>query len=733
MSRSTRRIAAALPIVLVSNAGAQPGDPPATESRPVEIELHGTVLVDEYQWLEGPENGVTEEIAAWSDAQNEYTREFLDNIEGRAELESRLRELMEVPSVSAPRPYGNRYFYSRREGSQPQAVIYMREGLDGNEQVLLDPEHIDPSGLTTISFYAPNPDGSLVAFGTYYAGDENTTAYILDVDSGEWLADVVPGKVSFDEWSPDGSGFFYNALEDTDDAYSGVYRYHRLGTHPREDITLFRQHDLEIFYSDIVGKVEGYDEARLEALKTTWGPFGSASEDGRWLLVGYWTGTTGLDLWIANLDEWRRTGELEITPMAIGESGRIGSSDFDGDVLRMSTQMRAPNSRVVEVDLHNPHIDSWTDLVPERDDLVIQSVSFARGMFGVRYLESASTRLAMFSNKGASLGDLELPGIGSAGLSTTDDRTTAFLTYSSYNEPRSIYRVDLADGGATRELWARPDIPVDPSMVEVKQVWYPSKDGTEVSMFIVHKTGLELDGSNPTILYGYGGFNISITPSFSSTMFPWYENGGVYAVANLRGGGEYGAAWHKAGMMENKQNTFDDCIAAAEWLIDNGYTSSDRLGVAGGSNGGLLTGAMITQRPDLFAAVECHVPLLDMLNYQDFLMARYWVPEYGSSEDPEQFETLLAYSPYQNIETGVEYPAMFLTAGENDTRVHAYHARKMAAALQNATASSPSEKPVLLWVDRKAGHGGGKSLDQRVRDIADRRIFMMRQLGMIEE
>ncbi|MEM1072001.1 MAG: prolyl oligopeptidase family serine peptidase [Planctomycetota bacterium] len=711
-------------------ASGQPGDPPASEARPIEQRFHDMVFVDNYEWLEGPENGVTEEIATWTDAQNDYTRGVLDGIPGRAELESRLRELMEVPTISSPVPYGNRYFYSRRAGDQPQPVVYVREGLEGEERVLLDPEQIDPSGLTTVSFYAPNPDGTLLAFGTYYAGDENTTAYVLDVDTGEWLADVVPGKVSFDQWAGDSSGFFYNALEDTDDAYSGVYRFHSLGTHPKQDETLFRQHDVGFFYDGL-----GYDDAKLESLKTTWGPFGSASDDGRWLLVGYWTGTSSLDLWVADLDRWRRTGELDLTPMAIGESGRIGSSDFDGDTLRMTTSIGAPNSRVVAVDLHNPAMEHWSDIIAEDDELVIRGVSFARGMLAVNYMQNASSRIALYTNGGEPLGDLDLPGIGSAGLSAKDDRTEAFLTYTSYNEPRSIYRVDLAarDNDFDRALWDRPDIPVDPSTVEVKQVWYPSKDGTEVSMFIVHQKGLELDGDNPTILYGYGGFNISITPSFSATMFPWFEAGGVYAIANLRGGGEYGSAWHEAGMLENKQNVFDDFIAAGEWLVENGYTSPDRLGIAGGSNGGLLTGAAITQRPDLFAAAECHVPLLDMLRYQDFLMARYWVPEYGSSEDPDQLGFLSAYSPYHNIEQGVEYPAMFLTAGENDTRVHAMHARKMAAALQNATAASPSEKPVLLWVDREAGHGGGKSLDQRVRDIADRRIFMMRQLGIVSE
>ncbi|MEM8758115.1 MAG: prolyl oligopeptidase family serine peptidase [Planctomycetota bacterium] len=722
------RLSVTLLLVATPSLG-QPGDPPATEMKPSEQVFHDFRFVDNYEWLEGPETGVTDEIAEWSEAQNAYTREFLDTIKGRAELESRLRELMEVPSVSSPAVYGDRYFYSRREGDQPQPVIYMREGADGDERVLLDPATIDESGLTTVSFYAPNPDGSLMAFGTYYAGDENTTAYVMNVDTGEWLADVVPGKVSFDEWAPDGSGFFYNALEDTDDAYSGVYRFHKLGTHPKQDKTLFRQRDIAFFYGD-----KNYDESKLESLKTTWGPFGSASDDGRWLLVGYWTGTSGLDLWVADLDNWRRTGELDIEPMAIGQSGRVGSSDFDGDVLRMTTSIGAPNSRVVEVDLHDPSMENWTDLVPESDELVIRGVSFARGMLAVNYMQNASSRIALYTNSGEPLGDLDLPGIGSAGLAAFDDRTEAYLTYTSYNEPRSIYRVDLAarDSNFARELWDRPDIPVDPSMVEVKQVWFPSKDGTEVSMFIVHKKGLSLNGDNPTILYGYGGFNISITPSFSSTMFPWFEAGGVYAVPNLRGGGEYGAAWHKAGMLDKKQNVFDDFIAAGEWLIDNGYTNPDRLGIAGGSNGGLLTGAAMTQRPDLFAAVEIHVPLLDMLRYQDFLMARFWVPEYGSAEDPEQLDYLAAYSPYHNIEAGVEYPATFLTAGENDTRVHAMHARKMAAALQAATASSPSEDPILLWVDRKAGHGGGKSLDQRVRDIADRRIFMMRQLGVIE-
>ncbi|MFG0327480.1 MAG: prolyl oligopeptidase family protein [Phycisphaerales bacterium JB037] len=717
--------------LLVGPAAAAPElqGPPPTEKRPVVETIHGEEFVDPYRWLEGDNSDPAQmgrmnpEVASWTDAQNEYTRSVLDNLPGRAELEARLMELMEVPSVGTPTVKGDRYFYGRREGRQPQAVIYWRDGIEGIDRVLLDPAEIDETGLTTVSWYSPNPDGSLVAFGMYRAGDENSTLYVIDVETGEWLADEIPGKVGFGEWLPDSSGFFYRRLEDVNDAYSAIYKLHTLGTHHRQDRVLFRQRDLSTFYGDSLS------EERARYLSATWGPFASISEDARWMVVGYWTGTDGVDLWVSDLDRWMRTGELDLQPMVLGQTGRPGASYFSGDRLIMETQVGAPNGRVVEVDLHNPHISNWRDLVPESDELVISGVSFARGIMGVNYMDRAKSRIAMFDFSGNSLGDLPLPGIGSAGLTAFDDRTEAFLSFASYNMPRSIYRVDLASG--ERELWSRPEVPVDPDSIVVKQVTYESKDGTPVTMFIIHRRGLELDGNNPTILYGYGGFDISMTPSFSATMFPWYENGGVYAVANLRGGGEYGRAWHEAGMLGNKQNVFDDFIAAGEWLIDNGYTRPERLGVAGGSNGGLLTGAAVTQRPDLFAAAISAVPLLDMIRYQNFLMARYWVPEYGSAENPEQFGFIRAYSPYQNIRRGVDYPAMLITAGENDTRVHPLHARKMAAALQDATAGDPAEDPILLWVDRDSGHGGGKPLKLQVRDIADQRIFMMWQLGML--
>ncbi len=719
-------------LTLIAASTALLAGPPETETRPVTETIHGVEVTDNYQWLEGDNTDLenmgrlTDEVAAWTDTQNDYTRSILDKLPGRKALEERLRELMEVPSIGSPVPYGNRYFYSRREGTQPQAVRYYRDGLKGKEHTLLDPQTINASGLTTISWTAPNADGSLMAFGIYTAGDENSTLYIMDVDSKEWFADEIPGKVNFSGWMPDNTGFFYERLEDLDDAYSSVMKYHKIGTHHRQDQILFRQKDINFFYGDL-----NKTESELDALKTTWGPFGSPSEDGRWLTVGYWTGTAGIDLWIADLSEWFRTGELNIKPMAIGKMGRIGGSHYDGDRLFIQHSFDAPNGMVSVIDLNNPAFENWKPVVAHDDKLVVDGVNFARGIIAVDYLENASTKIALFDNDGNSLGDLPLPGIGSAGLSTSDDRTEAFLSFSSFNMPRSIYKVDLANGD--RELWARPGVPVDPSSIEVKQVWYDSKDGTPVSMFVVHKKDLVLDGTNPTILYGYGGFDSSQTPYFSSTLFPWYENGGVYAVANLRGGGEYGNAWHEAGMLDQKQNVFDDFIAAGEWLVENGYTNTKQLGIAGGSNGGLLTGAVMVQRPDLFSAVITAVPLLDMVRYQNFLMARYWVPEYGSSENADQFEYIMKYSPYHNVKPGTKYPAVLYTAGENDTRVHPLHSRKMAALVQASTGSDQAAEPVLLWVDREGGHGQGKPLHLRIRDVADQRIFMMWQLGMIKE
>jgi prolyl oligopeptidase len=707
--------------------------PPETRTDPVTETVQGVEMTDPYRWLEGdntdPANMgvVTEEVTDWTKSQNAYTRGILDNLPGRAALEARMRELMEVGSVSAPRMAGNRYFYSKREGAQAQSVIYVREGFDGEPVELLNPNTLDESGLSTVSWYRPSDDGSLLAFGMYRSGDENSTLYLMDVDSGDWLADEIPGKVNISGWMPDGERFFYENLEDVENAYSGQIKFHRVGTHWREDDVLFSQGD----FVDMLRASGRYSPKQIEDASKSYGPFAYPSDDGRWLIVGYYTGTRSNDLWVMDLARWMRSGDKTLRPILSDTISSVaaGSGSIVGDTLYLETTLEAPNGRVVAVDLNNPEPTNWTTVVPTDAKKVIEGVSMARGMLAVDYLVDATTRIERFAPDGTSLGPVELPGIGSAGLSTDDDRTEAFRTYTSYNEPPSIYRIDLATG--ERSLWERPDVPVDPSLVEVKQVWYESKDGTKVSMFIIHRTGLELNGKNPTILYGYGGFNIPMTPGFSATMFPWYEAGGVYAVANLRGGGEYGEAWHRAGMLDKKQNVFDDFIAAGEWLIENGYTSPEHLGIAGGSNGGLLVGATVTQRPDLFSAAICGVPLLDMIRYQNFLMARYWIPEYGTSEDPTQFAYLMKYSPYQHIKPGTKYPAMLVTAGANDARVHPMHARKMVAALQAATASDQTKEPIMLWVDYDSGHGQGKPLHLRVRDVVDQRLFMMWQLGMM--
>ncbi len=702
-------------------AGEPSSMPRVPESRvePVRETLHGVEIVDPYRWLEGDNSDpermgkVTPEVAAWTDAQNAYTRRILESLPGREQLESRIRPLMEIGAVTTPTVRSGRYFFSKREGSQNQPVWYWREGVRGASRVLLDPAAIDSTGLTTITWISPSPDGKRVAYGTYRAGDENTTLRLLDVERGETLPLEIPNRTQAPDWLPDGSGFVYQNLNDPANPYSGQVLFHTLGSDPKSDPVLFRQ----------------YTKEENEALAATWGPGGSLSRDGKWLVLVYYTSTRSNDLWVADFAAFRATGKLEKREISVGEDGTI-FGQVVGDRLFLQTTQGAPNGKVEVVDLAS---GERRDLVPERPDAAIQNVALADGVLVVEYLERAASAFDLFAFDGKSLGRLELPGIGSGSLATEQDSTEAFLSFQSYNYPTTVFRVDLTAPKRAPEVWERPEAPVDPSTVEVKQVAYRSQDGTEITMFVVHKKGLELDGARPTLLYGYGGFNVSMTPTFTATLFPWFEDGGVYAVPHLRGGGEYGDAWHQAGILERKQNVFDDFAAAAEWLIANRYTNSSKLAVYGGSNGGLLTGALAMQRPDLCRAAIVAVPLLDMLRYQNFLMARYWVPEYGSAERAEEFPTLFAYSPYHQVREGTRYPAIFLTAGENDTRVHALHARKMAARLQAVAAGVEEANPVLLWVDREAGHGQGKPLNLKLRDLTDLRMFVRWQLGMLPE
>jgi prolyl oligopeptidase len=679
--------------------------PPPTEKHPVRDVMHGEEFIDNYRWLEALESD-SPAVADWTTLQNEYTRSVLDAIPGRQALEARLAELMSVGQVGLPQMRGSLYFNTKREGDQNQPVLYVRDGLDGEPRELLDINTLDDRGLYALDWYVPSPTGTLVAFGLSFAGNEMTVLHVMDVETGRWLADEIPGKVEFGGWTPDGTQFLYGKLDDPDDAYSRSFYWHTLGEHYRNDPLLITQ----------------TEPSRIPEMRL--------SHDGNWMTLMYFEGWSKQDLYAISVDEWRRShGKVDLMPIAEDQNAQFLPQIIRDDTLYVFTTYKAPNGMVFAVDLNNPGTP-WKVVIANRDDAVLTGISEAKDMIVAEYQVNATTTMQRFALNGKPIGDLTLPGIGSAGILTHYDRNEAFFAYESFNEPDSIYHVDLVKNQS--ELWARPDVPVDPESVVVKQEWCTSKDGTKVPMFIVHRKGLKKDGANPTIVYGYGGFNVSLTPWFNATNFPWYEGGGIWVVATLRGGGEFGEAWHTDGMLANKQNVYDDLYAVAEYLIDEGYTAPEHMACYGGSNGGLLTGVAAVQRPDLWACVVSAVPLLDMLRYQHFLMAKFWVPEYGDPEQPEDYQWLKAYSPYHNITEGGTYPAILFTAGENDNRVHPLHARKMVAALQ-ATASNDFEQdPILLWVDREGGHGQGKPLHLRIRERADTWAFFMWQTGMTD-
>lgn len=690
--------------------------PPATPRRPFVYVRHGERIDDPYHWLEGsaspdaaPDPELDAEVAAWTDSQNAYSRAVLDALPGRAVVNRELETLLSLPAWGTPREAGDWLFYTLRRGDEAQPVLYVMRCPDGEARELLNVNRLDASGQLALAWYEPSRDGRHVAFGTYRAGDENTSCRVLDTETGRWLADEIAGRVDPVDWLDDDLHFVVRKLEDAANPYSGQITLHRLGRDPADDPVLFEQ------YAD-------------GPLATTWGPKPIVDPRGRWLIVAYFTGTDSNDLWFYDLDEWRKSGSLVRRDLMVGKHA-LTFGFIDGDGFYALTTEGASNKRVVLFDLAAPNPGLCRELVPTRADAVIVGIAPAAERIVVGYLLDAQSRIELFDREGRAQGAVALPAIGSADLVTHRERTAAWLRFENFAEPASLYRVDLATRSA--QLWRRTELrAADEPQLVVQQVEYRSRDGTAVPMFVVHRADLRLDGNNPTVLYGYGGFDISLTPAFLATWRPWLVRGGVYAIANLRGGGERGADWHRAGMLERKQNVFDDFYAAAEWLIANGYTRRERLGIRGGSNGGLLTGVAVTQRPESFAAAIIAVPLLDMLRYEHFLMARYWVPEYGSAENAEQLPFLRAYSPYQHVAAGTVYPAVLLTAGENDRRVHPMHARKFAAALQAATASAAGEKPVLLRVDRDVGHGPGKPLALRIRDAADELLFMAEQLRL---
>jgi prolyl oligopeptidase len=678
---------------------SRPLYPPTSGGDEAEI-LHGESIPDPYRWLEQGDDPRTQ---AWTVSQNALTESLLAAVPARARLRARLDELLSIGALSTPEPVAGRYFYQRRDGRQNQPVLYVREGRDGEDRVLIDPNRLDAQGTTALDWFYPSEDGRLLAYGLSENGSEQSLLHVLEVDSGAPLPDRIPRTRSADlAWLPDGSGFYYTRYPAGGDVPAGEEHYHRsvffhrLGTDSAGDPLIFRP-----------------------AEKEHW-PGVGLSPDGRWLVIGVARTFDQTDLYLQDL-----VAGTPPVPVA-----KDVPATFDGEVVRgrlyLRTNLDAPTYRLYVVEPERPAREGWREIVPPRADAVLDGFRITGSTLALSYLERAASRLRLADLEGNGVCEVALPTIGSLfGLSGEWDGDELYYGFTSYTVPPTVYRLALPAG--TTELWRRVDADLDPSRYEVRQVGYPSRDGTEVTMFVVHRSGLPRDGANPVYLSGYGGFNISMTPAFSRSLLLWLERGGVVAIPNIRGGGEYGEAWHQGGMLGHKQNSFDDFIAAAEWLIRERYTKPERLAAAGGSNGGLLMGAVLTQRPELFGAVVIQVPLLDMLRYHRFLIARLWIPEYGSAEDPEQFRWLRAYSPYHHVRDGVRYPAVLLATAESDTRVDPMHARKMAARLQAATSS---DRPVLLRLEARAGHGAGKPLNKVLDELTDTWTFVFWQLGV---
>jgi prolyl oligopeptidase len=686
-----------------SAALRRPPAPPETRTVDVVDTLHGIEVRDPYRWLEDEDHP---EVARWIDAQNGYTRSVLDARPGRAAVRQRLKKLLSIGVLGTPAVRGDLYFHTRREGSRDQPVLYVRRGLRGRDRVLVDPNRLSQDGTAAIDWWYPSEDGALLAYGVSIGGDEKSTLRVLEVSTGRHRPDTIPHtRYCSLAWLPDGSGFYYTRYPTPGEVPPGQENYsshvflHRLG-------------------GDWAGDPKIFGEGRRpeDILQV------GLSPDGRHLLVHAFEGWSRNDLYVLD----RKAEGAGFVPVVEGEDA-LFTAEAVGGTLYVLTNWQAPRYRLFAVDPARPGREHWRLLIPESDAVLSEAV-WVGGRIVAASMKDASSRLAVHAADGAKVRDIPLPALGTIEkVSGRHDGHEVFFGYSSYTIPPTVYRHDLADGGTA--VWGKVKADVDLSGLEVTQVFYPSGDGTKVSMFLVHRKGLALDGSNPTLLYGYGGFNISQTPDFSRGTVLWLERGGVYAEANLRGGGEYGEEWHRAGMLGRKQNVFDDFTAAAEWLIRRRYTRPDRLAILGGSNGGLLVGAALTQRPDLFRAVVSAVPLLDMVRYHEYQIARLWIPEYGSAEDPEQFRWLHAYSPYHRVRPGTPYPAILITTAASDSRVDPMHARKMAARLQAATSS---DRPVLLRSESRAGHGVGKPLTKQIDEATDVWSFLLWQLGLEE-
>jgi prolyl oligopeptidase len=679
-------------------------------------DYHGTKVKDPYRWLEDDNS---KETAAWVAAENELTQSFLAGVPERDAIKRRLTELTDFERFGTPEKAGHRYFFARNTGLQNQAVWYWTSALAAEPKELIDPNTLTKDGTIAVAGLVPTEDGKLVAIITAEAGSDWNEIKVRDVATGKDLPDEIKWvKFSGVSWSKDGKGFYYSrydqpaageALQQKNE-FQKAY-FHRLGSAQKDDVLI------------------ASDDKNAD-----WFFSAGVTEDGRWEIVGVTKGTDDKNqVWFKDLRAGAKAVRQQVFPDFTTELSMLGNV---GAVFYFKTDDHAERKRIVSFDLaafnHQPHVDIpraastfFKEVVPEAAE-TLTAASIVGNTIYAQYLKDAHSVVKQFDLHGKLLREIALPGLGTAsGFAGRQKDSETFYAFTSYTQPSTIYRLDVRSGKST--VFKQPTVKFDPSRYVTDQVFYPSKDGTKIPMFIVHRTDAKLDGQNPTILYGYGGFNISLTPAFSSSVIAWLEMGGVYCIANLRGGGEYGEAWHHAGTKLHKQNVFDDFIAAAEWLIASKWTQTPRLAISGGSNGGLLVGAALTQRPELFGAALPAVGVLDMLRFHKFTIGYAWVDDYGSSDDPEQFKALYAYSPYHNVKPGTSYPAVLVTTADHDDRVVPAHSFKFTAALQAAQAGPA---PILIRVDVRAGHGAGKPTAKVIDTQADVYAFLIRVLGM---
>ena len=677
---------------------------PPTNKTNVVDNYHGTTVADPYRWLEDDNAPATK---SWVAAQNEVTFRYLNAIPGRAAIKARLTKLWNFERYGVPFKEGGRYFYSRNDGLQNQSVFYTSESLAAAPRVLLDPNTLSVDGTVALASLAVSDDGNLLAYGLSASGSDWEQWKVRDVRTGQDLTDHLEWvKFSGASWRKDGSGFFYSRYDapKPGDALTGVNKFHklyfhRLGTEQGADTLVYERKD-----------------------KPDWGFGGRVTDDGRYLII---SASEGTDPKNRVLYQELSVPNAPVVELLMDFDASYDFVENDGPVFWFKTDLTAPRSRLIAIDSRQPERANWKELIPQIAD-TLQGVSVVNQQFIASYLQDARSVVKVFALDGSPIRDVALPGLGTvSGFGGKRADTETFFSFASFTTPGTIYRCDLPTGQST--LFRQPKLDFDAAAYETKQVFYVSKDGTRIPMFLVYKRGLKLDGQNPTLLYGYGGFNISLTPGFSVSRAVWLELGGVYALANLRGGGEYGEDWHQAGTKLRKQNVFDDFIAAAEWLGANHYTSARKLAIQGGSNGGLLVGACLTQRPELFRAAVPAVGVMDMLRFHKFTIGWAWCSDYGSADNADEFAALYAYSPYHNLKPGVHYPATMITTADHDDRVVPAHSLKFAARLQEY---HRGPNPVLIRIDTKAGHGAGKPTSKQIDEKADELAFLTQELGM---